>query len=769
MVRFGPGKAPSPPATTPSWRATAKHGPPAWSTFGQSQMLSPSMPIEGRPSPRLRNIVTESTRPPTSQSARSSYSNLTERSEASRGRLARLLRQSQLQELLWNRLQMEGTAVGHTRLRDDFIRQLVGKEVAHMMEAESLAAALLPRKFDKGLLPGSDDQTRLATPALRQHLRKSAASIKEALVAAEAAEVARRLQVDTIDPGPEQPPTPPPENTHNVVLPRMPVCGRTVPLDQVLRDKLLAKYAGGSQPTLVLAREFKSLDLQRIGTISVDAFRKFFKQFNISLKPRTVLTLMDKLGVRVAGSQIDYLGFVDAIIPTSYPPGGKYVQSIAQRSRSPGRLDPDQCHLQETLRRWQAGSIGAPVGVQTVEQFEVLLRDKLQQRTSTGGGELVNQFKEFDRGGKGHVAPADFSAACALYNLYPSEVLMQQLIERYADDTGTISYLNFVNIILGDVGYNRPRTDKATLTMFKEKLLGSESMLRKTFRRLDKDQSGYLDIDELMVAVKELNLDMIRATMEDIISETDADGDGQMSYEEFVSFLADYMVEDPGKEDPNSACQYMVGGTGIPGLSLPWTAHGLSTGSQEHPTGRRRPESAESVPEEQEDEELADEYKAYEFSGVSWNTEKSTSGVVDGLTGETETLAVDGEELAAKNAFRLDLAQIIRDKVAQRSAKSTPHHFRKNFHMMDKDGQKWQLTRAEFKEFLAKVNINLDEEGLQQVLQTFDEDNNGTVDYDEFVKVAVPPNFVKDDCGRYQGVTGITHNREFAQSGLTDI
>ena len=60
--------------------------------------------------------------------------------------------------------------------------------------------------------------------------------------------------------------------------------------------------------------------------------------------------------------------------------------------------------------------------------------------------------------------------------------------------------------------------------------------------------------------------------------------------------------------------------------------------------------------------------------------------------------------------MKVDLAEIIRTKIAQRSQRATPHAFRKNFRMMDKDG-KWQLTRREFAEFLAKVNVNVDESG----------------------------------------------------------
>ena len=60
---------------------------------------------------------------------------------------------------------------------------------------------------------------------------------------------------------------------------------RTLPLDVVLRDKIVAKYTGGQQPFNVLNAEFKKLDPERAGTISIDRFGEQPRDRAVGLPP----------------------------------------------------------------------------------------------------------------------------------------------------------------------------------------------------------------------------------------------------------------------------------------------------------------------------------------------------------------------------------------------------------------------------------------------------------------------------------------------------
>ncbi|XP_077227964.1 calcium-dependent protein kinase 20-like [Tasmannia lanceolata] len=70
------------------------------------------------------------------------------------------------------------------------------------------------------------------------------------------------------------------------------------------------------------------------------------------------------------------------------------------------------------------------------------------------------------------------------------------------------------------------------------KKIGSDEYLSKAFKYFDKNESGFIEIDELRDALKEDNLGPnVEEVIHDIISDVDTDKDGQISYEEFTSMM----------------------------------------------------------------------------------------------------------------------------------------------------------------------------------------------------------------------------------------
>jgi WD40 repeat protein len=71
-------------------------------------------------------------------------------------------------------------------------------------------------------------------------------------------------------------------------------------------------------------------------------------------------------------------------------------------------------------------------------------------------------------------------------------------------------------------------TEKCTLT---------ERNITRVFKRFDKDNSGYLDVDELASAMHLYLNGVDRSRVQELVSYYDVDGDGTISLEEFISFL----------------------------------------------------------------------------------------------------------------------------------------------------------------------------------------------------------------------------------------
>ena len=86
-----------------------------------------------------------------------------------------------------------------------------------------------------------------------------------------------------------------------------------------------------------------------------------------------------------------------------------------------------------------------------------------------------------------------------------------------------------------------PTTDIAKRKDDKEVRIAPEVLKRKNihevFRKFDADGSGAIDIDELRVLLKELNVPMKDEEIEDLMAELDSDGGGGIEFDEFYTWF----------------------------------------------------------------------------------------------------------------------------------------------------------------------------------------------------------------------------------------
>eukprot|EP01080_Neovahlkampfia_damariscottae_P000144 gene144-4390_t len=62
--------------------------------------------------------------------------------------------------------------------------------------------------------------------------------------------------------------------------------------------------------------------------------------------------------------------------------------------------------------------------------------------------------------------------------------------------------------------------------------------LKAMFKEWDKDGNGVIDKDELKKGTKSLGLDFDDATIENMLSEADKNGDGQIQLDEFIAIMS---------------------------------------------------------------------------------------------------------------------------------------------------------------------------------------------------------------------------------------
>ncbi|KAL3312590.1 hypothetical protein Ciccas_008817 [Cichlidogyrus casuarinus] len=119
------------------------------------------------------------------------------------------------------------------------------------------------------------------------------------------------------------------------------------------------------------------------------------------------------------------------------------------------------------------------------------------------------------------------------------------------DNSGSLS-LEEVRHIVADQNHADQFMDKfdldkdgiVTMEEFKE-VLGIVNApmpdFRKVFSDVDKDSSGSVSIQELKIHFKESGHEVELPKLEDYLKKYDKDGNGQLEYREFLSFLLEIM------------------------------------------------------------------------------------------------------------------------------------------------------------------------------------------------------------------------------------
>ncbi|KAL0728239.1 hypothetical protein Bca4012_024332 [Brassica carinata] len=132
---------------------------------------------------------------------------------------------------------------------------------------------------------------------------------------------------------------------------------------------------------------------------------------------------------------------------------------------------------------------------------------------------LKEMFKGMDTDSSGTITLEELRQGLAKQGTRLSEYEVQQLMEAAdADGNGTIDYEEFI---------------AATMHINK---LDREEHLYSAFQHFDKDNSGYITMEELEQALREFGMNDGR-DIKEIISEVDGDNDGRINYDEFVAMM----------------------------------------------------------------------------------------------------------------------------------------------------------------------------------------------------------------------------------------
>lgn len=172
---------------------------------------------------------------------------------------------------------------------------------------------------------------------------------------------------------------------------------------------------------------------------------------------------------------------------------------------------------------------------------------------------ITDLFLEFDADQNGHLDRREFKAVMKTAQLGLSKKDIRRIMsEADEDGNGMIEYREFVPVMVDIIhslkakeAANETRADmeEDARAEVEEHLLHGipreqlEEVMRGVFEMADTDGSGELDREEFRDALKNADLGLTRKDINLLMSEADVDGDGKISYQEFIPICFNILVE----------------------------------------------------------------------------------------------------------------------------------------------------------------------------------------------------------------------------------
>jgi len=199
--------------------------------------------------------------------------------------------------------------------------------------------------------------------------------------------------------------------------------------------------------------------------------------------------------------------------------------------------------------------------------------DMIRNKIDTKFGSLRKAFRAIDEDGTGKVGKGEMMRLLVILNL--NTQIREEVVAAICDivdaDGDGVEYDEFAAMMMSDdikplakknskaraappappaapappappvmAKASQPRgAHRSSLVKQASESLNSRySDMFKAFQYIDLDRSGFVGMEELSRALEMWNLPIDEATMAQLIADCDSNGDGQISYEEFVDALA---------------------------------------------------------------------------------------------------------------------------------------------------------------------------------------------------------------------------------------
>lgn len=406
--------------------------------------------------------------------------------------------------------------------------------------------------------------------------------------------------------------------------------------------------------------------------------------------------------------------------------------------------------------------------VRSVEEIKGIIQNRVYNRIGAGPQEGYRTWKYFNdsTNKSAHIDVNSLRAKLKKnLNMDLSVELCAQLAEDYSagDESGNIDFTGFVERVLGNHNHeakslipmehvaNAVTHSGGNSDMFiRNKVRSSFRQLLKAFKVADKDDSGSLNTKELRAILHRFSIDLTPTQFTELLMNLDSDGDGDVSYLEFMGYFEKTMLPNQRvslkKHTVSDAVSVLK-----EKLNMKFSGQYASDSLRKTFTIADRDKSGTLSldefkmalsyatglePEPEHVLALVRQYGIDPTSDVDYNefTTKMMTGGAGISTGlstrrissfhEDRPASASSSVVAAVDVSRI--LQIIADKVMQKS-----ENMRVVFRSFDED-KSGTISYHEFRRALAGLNVQLSGPEFNALCKHLDDDGSGEIEYQEF-------------------------------------
>lgn len=134
--------------------------------------------------------------------------------------------------------------------------------------------------------------------------------------------------------------------------------------------------------------------------------------------------------------------------------------------------------------------------------------------------EATEAFGYYDVNEDGKIAVKEIDQVMKAVGQYPTMEDLKKLVKEHTNNK-EVTLKGFLNMV---------RAHQSSNANWKEEL-------QEAFNHFDEDKSGTIDTQEIVHAMTRIGQKLTQKQAKDFVAAADADGDGEINYEEFVNVL----------------------------------------------------------------------------------------------------------------------------------------------------------------------------------------------------------------------------------------